>query len=153
MLCPLCRVLPLAPERHRNVEIDRCARCHGAWFDRGEIERVLAYTIPARAPAAGGVTSSLCPRCQGPMERMRTPKGTIDTLLACAAGHGLWLDGASLQRLAALRARGGHAAQHDAAREREERVSLDESPRWELQGPHHPPDNDDLVTAVFRLFS
>ena len=35
---------------HRGIEVDVCGRCGGVWFDRGELQKILAQsTDPARS--------------------------------------------------------------------------------------------------------
>lgn len=52
LLCPLHR-LPLLPSAKHGIEIDYCPRCYGAWFERGELDKVIeAYVdFSARPPA------------------------------------------------------------------------------------------------------
>ena len=39
MRCPRCGG-ELVPVHYRQVEIDKCSRCEGVWFDCGELERL-----------------------------------------------------------------------------------------------------------------
>jgi Zn-finger nucleic acid-binding protein len=42
--CPRCgKVLEMGKHKeHKDFIIDYCAHCHGCWFDRGELARLLA---------------------------------------------------------------------------------------------------------------
>ena len=40
MLCPFHQV-PLSKSRKHGIEIDYCPQCHGAWFERGELDKVI----------------------------------------------------------------------------------------------------------------
>lgn len=39
--CPKCGA-PLVAVLYRGVEVDTCARCQGAWLERGELDQVVA---------------------------------------------------------------------------------------------------------------
>ncbi len=39
-MCPVCKV-PLEAVEYEGVDVDQCSRCHGVWFDEGEIEQAL----------------------------------------------------------------------------------------------------------------
>lgn len=55
--CPGCGWLMMQHSYH-GQEIERCPRCSGIYFDRGELERVLAAARQAPAPAAASSGSS-----------------------------------------------------------------------------------------------
>jgi Zn-finger nucleic acid-binding protein len=42
--CPVCRkkMVPVELSTKPSVEIDRCPRNHGLWFDKGELEQIMA---------------------------------------------------------------------------------------------------------------
>ena len=51
LLCPLHR-LPLLPSAKHGIEIDYCPSCYGAWFERGELDKVIdAYLDMRRLPS------------------------------------------------------------------------------------------------------
>ena len=67
MRCPFCGG-PLKPERHANVEVDRCPTCTGLWFDRDELGAYVAGKHEAslqgrELPRVTGSTPVRCPRC------------------------------------------------------------------------------------------
>lgn len=39
--CPKCAA-PLVTITYHKVELDKCSSCEGLWFDRGELDKVLA---------------------------------------------------------------------------------------------------------------
>ena len=51
MACPVCRV-PLAMSERQGIEIDYCPQCRGVWLDRGELDKIIARSVPSEAPAA-----------------------------------------------------------------------------------------------------
>ncbi|MFK7992483.1 MAG: zf-TFIIB domain-containing protein [Sandaracinaceae bacterium] len=55
--CPACGVR-LRRVRWRGVRIDRCD-AHGAWFDRGEIQRILGEPIPEEPASEDPPASAL----------------------------------------------------------------------------------------------
>ena len=42
--CPVCRkkMVPVELSTKPPVEIDKCPRSHGLWFDKGELEQIMA---------------------------------------------------------------------------------------------------------------
>lgn len=103
MNCPSCSSELIAVER-QEVEVDWCPRCHGLWFDGGEL-RLLGQTLGAagQAPdfsdfsdlpaAASAEEHRRCPRCRGKMDKIKTGEGSAQTLVdRCPSGDGLWFD-------------------------------------------------------------
>lgn len=55
MRCPRC-AMELAERTRVGVVVDNCDHCRGVWFDRGELEKVLAALREGeheRAPSQG----------------------------------------------------------------------------------------------------
>ena len=48
MQCPRCESASLAELDRDGVTIDRCERCRGIWLDRGELEKLLAFSRDER---------------------------------------------------------------------------------------------------------
>lgn len=111
--CPRCD-LPLEPfALDRATTIDTCARCRGAWFDRGELGQTLGTPrdlgdappdeLPLAAPDA-----PTCPRCPG-VCMLRVPyvvRGNAPSVDLCPHCEGVWTSLPSLARMreiAALR--------------------------------------------------
>jgi len=107
--CPRCSG-PLASERRGATDVDACAACGGAWFDRGEVESAIAAADPKRPAPAAGVEPELrylrCPRCDAPMTRRNWERISGVVLDHCNA-HGVWVDPHELERIVAFEASGG----------------------------------------------
>ena len=52
MKCPNCNVNLLMTHRE-SVEIDYCPECRGVWLDRGELDKLIQYSVAA--PSHNGV--------------------------------------------------------------------------------------------------
>ena len=104
-VCPQCQV-PLAVERVEDLELDRCARCDGIFFDPGEATAVLG---PAADPEVWGRDprvqppypgAPLCPSGHGPMWLLPTGDSpTAPSVHACGQCRGAWIDAATLRAL------------------------------------------------------
>jgi Zn-finger nucleic acid-binding protein len=93
-----------------DVQVDRCPRCQGVWFDRRELRRVLdAYaaggpiplSVPSEHVAGHDDKGGSCPRCNVALEHSETlaaPNLYWDTCSKCG---GAWLDGGELTAIAA----------------------------------------------------
>lgn len=94
-----------------EIRIDRCGRCHGLWFDKNELDQVLAVgeragadALPPslRSPLSARLDTEFgdCPRCSVKLERIASI--AVDSLHYdfCGACGGAWLDGGELDKLA-----------------------------------------------------
>lgn len=121
MLCPRCKD-PLHATLEQTpggrVEIDRCASCHGVWFDAGELAMLAQLgngdAFALQSPLLAGDEASMpCPRHPDTrmLERQLLPSkarmlaaGSPDpgplTIDQCPSCHGLWFDGGELDHLA-----------------------------------------------------
>ncbi|MGA7616211.1 MAG: zf-TFIIB domain-containing protein [Thermoanaerobaculia bacterium] len=103
MLCPVC-ASPLIVVERSGIEVDYCIRCHGLWFDAGEIE-LLASKLGLAEPdmklrkAETTEAVRLCPRCDAKMGKVEVEGRAIVTLDACTRGHGFWFDRGELGAL------------------------------------------------------
>ncbi len=90
-----------------QVEVDKCAKCSGVWFDISELDKILE---------SGSIDSlkneidnnqgqdrqkGKCPRCGGTgnmvrVTSLKNPEIHIDT---CSVCYGQWLDGGELEEL------------------------------------------------------
>jgi len=94
--CPKCssETLVQTPSLG-NIPLDVCPGCSGIWFDKGELETLLAKSQGGSAadlslinPRAEGL---VCPRCKNTMSH----GGLVNPLLLvdkCGACGGVWLD-------------------------------------------------------------
>ena len=122
--CPRCN-RPLEIKAVQGVVIDRCARCCGLWFDRGELKRIekaggadmvrlLSLTslrddegeeegegLPEN-PAWNDLASDAedatinCPRCEGVMDRVPDPAARDVVIDVCGKCGGGWYDGGEI---------------------------------------------------------
>jgi len=82
----------------RDVEVDYCPECRGAWLDAGELSRVLSGTERSDLLRIEGGRRGArrCPHCRRRMAEGNLP-GSRVTLDECPSGHGVWLDGGELE--------------------------------------------------------
>ena len=72
MKCPSCNA-EMASLEHRGVEIDRCTKCAGLWFDAFEHEQLKELRGSGEIDAAPGAKAAArsgpaaCPRCEQAM--------------------------------------------------------------------------------------
>ncbi len=121
MDCPKC-VGKLEEKTVEKFKVDVCFACEGIWFDKGELEGVIAADSKDKfdlddlddeeldGKELQSVNLDLnhkkgkCPRCAD--GRMLEPEAYKNILVdICPKDHGIWLDGAEIQQ---LRKRGLH---------------------------------------------
>jgi membrane associated rhomboid family serine protease/Zn-finger nucleic acid-binding protein len=116
--CPKCRQ-PMSVYDHQGVALDLCARCHGLWFDAGELgklEDTPLETTALETSAAPGEGGVICPRCQAPLTASRVIGGGDLVIDECGRCRGVFLDAGELRRIQMLRSRRLRAnAERDAA--------------------------------------
>ena len=106
MECPVCEE-PLIVVEREKIELDFCPRCHGLWFDAGELALLAEMLHRTLTPARGDALEKAvtdekpypCPRCGRRMEKFNlgsAPRVRVDR---CRAGHGLWFDHGELGSL------------------------------------------------------
>ena len=108
MICPKCKQDMIVVEYHQ-IELDHCTRCHGVWFDSGELELflqsanlenpgVVAREIP-NSPETKLLHPELkCPVCHHGMKEIAIGNPAIH-VDACRQGDGLWFDGGEVHQL------------------------------------------------------
>lgn len=103
MICPVCNQAMMVVE-HQRIELDYCVKCHGVWFDSGELDLMLKYfALPTEEFSMHHIMElqerkvtekkRRCPLCRKKMRKVtlgREPEVLIDT---CPKGEGLWFDG------------------------------------------------------------
>jgi Zn-finger nucleic acid-binding protein len=108
--CPACEAV-LQSRPLRNVTVDECPRCHGIWFDAGELRKVKdaadhdlcwldfdlwkqkdRFRVTARPEN--------CPCCRKPMVAIDYDKTAVEVHY-CTACRGVWLDHGALTKLIA----------------------------------------------------
>jgi Zn-finger nucleic acid-binding protein len=107
MQCAKCSGV-LSPIEIGPIQVDKCGRCSGLWFDRDELDAVLlrqgGFVLEKKAGAGEGPSPydhlpGTCPRCQIRLERI--PSLIEDDLGydECAQCGGIWLDAGELTSL------------------------------------------------------
>jgi len=134
--CPRCKV-PMQQLRlglETPVEIERCSRCHGIFFDPGELEEVLdasvkrAYEVDLerldtilREESSNrdyrNVTYVPCPDCGELMHRKAYGARAGVVIDRCRL-HGVWLDGGELNQLLKWSKAGGRKHDREATEQR-----------------------------------
>ena len=95
-VCPGCGE-PMQVFYAKAVELDRCGRCGGIWFDWGELESVTGRVLEPEP--LGGETARRCAYCRITMVPAVLPGGIpVETCTAC---RGLYLDAGELSELGA----------------------------------------------------
>ena len=53
MQCPVCTTGLQITER-QGIEIDYCPQCRGVWLDRGELDKLIEFSLTVPSAALGG---------------------------------------------------------------------------------------------------
>lgn len=92
--CPQC-LQPMQSLRMREVELDRCGRCGGLWFDAGELEQVTAR--PVQLAPSPELTNHLCARCDIALSVVQLGPLEVES---CGGCRGLFLGRGVLHQFA-----------------------------------------------------
>lgn len=105
MKCPRCDKQDLVSRdvKGKDFALDICPSCHGAWFDRGELERAIPEAeheldVPDDAEKGTGE----CPKCWAMMYTFIYP-GTYVQVDMCGRCNGLWLDAGEIKEIGMVR--------------------------------------------------
>jgi Zn-finger nucleic acid-binding protein len=151
--CPRCKV-PLETIRlnlESPVDIDRCAKCYGIFFDPGELEEVLDSSVErdhvvdierldtlVREETSDRdfkeVTYLPCPDCAEFMHR-KAYGAKAGVIVDRCRLHGVWLDGGELNRLMKWAKAGGR--KHDV-QQAERRAAEEERARKDRETFRYP---------------
>jgi Zn-finger nucleic acid-binding protein len=102
LLCPRDNA-PLAIGREHDIEVDRCAKCGGAWYDNDELA-LLEATIADEDSRRGMIdyakreSELKCPSCGVQMRAFNYRAYNLE-LDACTNAHGFWLDSYEAERV------------------------------------------------------
>lgn len=99
MNCPKCDV-EMAKVIHESIEVNRCIRCDGLWFDMLEPEHLKAIAsseeIDVGDPKIGESLNALdrvdCPVCHTRMVRMVDAQQPHIRYESCSACYGVFFD-------------------------------------------------------------
>jgi len=109
MICPRCKSDMIVVE-HNKIELDYCTKCHGVWFDYGELE-LLLESMSLESPnlflgnildseeAASSEKKLRCPICSQKMKKTTIGQQREILIDVCWQGDGLWFDGGELGQL------------------------------------------------------
>ena len=71
MICPTCKGNMIVVE-HKKIELDYCPKCHGVWFDSGELELFLdSLNLENRDQFISSILSA--PEAKTPEKKRRCP--------------------------------------------------------------------------------
>jgi len=101
MICPTCKSDMIVVE-HNRIELDYCGKCHGVWFDAGELELLLGSLgldsaisfLNSILEAEETKTDEKKRRC--PLCRQKMKKANLETKVLVdlwPQGEGIWFDG------------------------------------------------------------
>lgn len=99
MICPKCRG-DMEKVVFEHVEVDRCNKCEGIWFDMLEHEELKnlkgSEAIDSGDPEKGKKFNAVdlidCPKCNSRMIRMVDSKQPHIWYESCGVCHGLFFD-------------------------------------------------------------
>ena len=102
MRCPVDKSDLIVVE-YNKIELDHCTRCHGAWFDAGELELLLkSLGLESYYQFIGNILDSdeaktsekrrNCPICRSKMRKKSIGEQPVVLIDVCRYGHGLWFD-------------------------------------------------------------
>ena len=113
-LCPNCR-LAMVEYAHAGVLLDLCQKCHGLWFDAGELRKVEDIT-----QFTGGEDRSRpsrpCARCSGRLHERLLGSGGDLRIDECGRCGGVFLDAGELRRIRSMKAQRRRQAAEDDRR-------------------------------------
>ncbi len=107
MICPSCKNDMIVVE-YDQIELDYCAKCHGVWFDTGELELLLgSLGLDSASPFLNGILETeeaktdekkrRCPLCRQKMKKVNLETKVLVDL--CPQGEGIWFDGGEVGAL------------------------------------------------------
>jgi len=104
MICPTCKSDMIVVE-HNRIELDYCGKCHGVWFDAGELELLLgSLGLDSASPFLSSILEAeeaktdekkrRCPLCRRKMKKANLETKVLVDL--CPQGEGIWFDGSEV---------------------------------------------------------
>ncbi|MDD2760778.1 MAG: zf-TFIIB domain-containing protein [Methylomonas sp.] len=175
-MCPECNVAmqTIGLETQPPMQIERCEKCFGLFFDPGEVETLLenwvspVFTINRewlgninqdRYQKDKPVKYLECPVCLNMMNRVAFGHRSGVVVDQCKV-HGIWLDGGEITHLLEWKKAGGQILhqQKQAARQQKQRSPAGSSAEIEaLMERYSKPDTESdllqtVASVIFRLF-
>ncbi len=107
MICPACKSDMIVVE-HERIELDYCVKCHGVWFDAGELELLLGTLgLDSAVEFLGDILEAgeaettekkrRCPLCRQKMKKVNLETEVLVDV--CPQGEGVWFDGGEVGAL------------------------------------------------------
>lgn len=138
-ICPHCEkpLQTIQVQLDTTVHIERCADCFGLFFDLGEMEALLNYSVSHvievnqahieninidRYRSQQVVKYIKCPVCQAFMRRTNFAKKSGVIVDSCRY-HGLWLDSGEVTHLMEWKKAGGQLLHEQEAQKKTAKVS------------------------------
>ncbi len=111
MICPNCKKETTEKINFHKVQVDRCAQCHGIWFDKDELnkskddkdEYLKWLDIDLWKEGKKFQVSrseKICPLCQNTLYQVRYGESNIK-VDACNECKGIWLDQGEFKKIIA----------------------------------------------------
>jgi len=99
MICPKCSA-EMETVHYQNIEVDRCTKCFGIWFDMLELEDLKVMkgseTIDIGSAAVGKKYNKIqdikCPVCNAEMIKMVDKKQPHIWYESCSVCYGVFFD-------------------------------------------------------------
>ena len=99
MQCPKCQADMEKVQYGKDVEIDRCTRCKGLWFDLGEMEQLQGRWMSGDLDEGDAelgrqhndIEDVKCPHCHQTMVLMSHPEHE-DLWYESCSDHGIYFD-------------------------------------------------------------
>ena len=105
MKCPRCQIDLRTTDlgEYGFIVLDVCPQCDGAWFDKGELDRLdeSVWTDVERIgfEQAESHQHMNCPKCSGDLEPL-SPKDAKELIVdRCPSCEGFWLDKGELDQI------------------------------------------------------
>lgn len=106
MKCPKCESEQLSSTVINEIEVDRCGKCQGVWFDERELPQLLDTGRASLRPIRGGKLQeelnrkkARCPRDGSELTRVCSATKAEIIVDSCPQCHGVWCDGGELDQL------------------------------------------------------
>jgi Zn-finger nucleic acid-binding protein len=105
MICPKCST-DLKKEIYREIEVDKCPKCQGMWFDLQELDQLEDETfdrdnLKGTLMLTSKPSNYKCPHCQSKLQQFEY-RFTSMILEYCVNQHGYWLDAGEPERVLQL---------------------------------------------------
>jgi len=109
MYCPICKESKLLKTLVNDVEVDRCSKCSGLWFEQDELAQaknnkdknlswvdVDLWKEVTKFKISPGIR--ICPSCRVPLYEVRYGDSGV-IVDVCNICHGVWLDKAEFKKI------------------------------------------------------